>query len=37
MGTILDKDVIPICEQFDRLDSGNCGKLTLTDLVDTNI
>ncbi|KAK1298522.1 Two-pore potassium channel 2 [Acorus calamus] len=31
MGKIADKDILPICQQFDRLDIGNCGKITLGD------
>ncbi|KAL5716384.1 cAMP-dependent protein kinase catalytic subunit [Ranunculus cassubicifolius] len=34
MGKIADKDISQICTQFDRLDSGNCGKITLADLME---
>lgn len=33
MGKVSEKDVMQICAQFDRLDSGNCGKITLADLM----
>ncbi|ONK69901.1 uncharacterized protein A4U43_C05F28030 [Asparagus officinalis] len=32
MGKIAEKDILQICEQFDRLDTGNCGKIKLADL-----
>lgn len=35
MGKIAEKDILPICEQFDRLDKGNCGKITLSDLIES--
>ncbi|KAJ4826638.1 cAMP-dependent protein kinase catalytic subunit tpk3 [Turnera subulata] len=34
MGKISEKDILPICQQFDRLDAGNCGKITLADLME---
>ncbi|KAL3833602.1 hypothetical protein ACJIZ3_008338 [Penstemon smallii] len=34
MGKISEKDILLICKQFERLDAGNCGKITLTDLVE---
>uniref|UniRef100_A0A2P2Q506 Calcium-activated outward-rectifying potassium channel n=1 Tax=Rhizophora mucronata TaxID=61149 RepID=A0A2P2Q506_RHIMU len=34
MGRLSEKDVMQICEKFDRLDTGNCGKITLADLLD---
>ncbi|XP_077250945.1 two-pore potassium channel 3-like isoform X1 [Tasmannia lanceolata] len=34
MGKIAEKDILQICNQFDRLDSGNCGKITLSDLME---
>ncbi|KAG9447568.1 hypothetical protein H6P81_013696 [Aristolochia fimbriata] len=34
MGKIAEKDILPICQQFDRLDTGNCGRITLSDLMD---
>ncbi|KAI5331478.1 PREDICTED: two-pore potassium channel [Prunus dulcis] len=33
MGKVSEKDVMQICTQFDRLDSGNCGKISLADLM----
>ncbi|XP_072969109.1 two pore potassium channel c [Typha angustifolia] len=33
MGKVPEKDILQICEQFDRLDSGKCGKITLSDLI----
>ncbi|WOK92569.1 two pore potassium channel c-like [Canna indica] len=33
MGKIMDKDILLICNQFDKLDTGNCGKITLSDLI----
>lgn len=35
MGKITEKDILPICNQFDRLDTGNCGKITLSDLLES--
>ncbi|XP_042383637.1 two-pore potassium channel 3-like [Zingiber officinale] len=32
MGKISEKDIMLICNQFDKLDAGNCGKITLSDL-----
>ncbi|KAF5176612.1 Two-pore potassium channel like [Thalictrum thalictroides] len=34
MGKISEKDILQICNQFDRLDTGNCGKITLADLME---
>ncbi|KAJ8762047.1 hypothetical protein K2173_006649 [Erythroxylum novogranatense] len=34
MGKVSEKDVMQICQKFDRLDSGNCGKITLADLLE---
>lgn len=34
MGKISEKDISQICTQFDRLDTGNCGKITLADLME---
>ncbi|KAF3644115.1 Two-pore potassium channel 3 [Capsicum annuum] len=34
MGKITEKDVLQICKQFERLDSGNCGRITLGDLME---
>ncbi|KAI3697524.1 hypothetical protein L6452_30617 [Arctium lappa] len=33
MGKISEKDILQICKIFDRLDSGNCGKIMLADLM----
>lgn len=33
MGKISEKDIQQICNQFDSLDSTNCGKITLADLM----
>ncbi|XP_043700570.1 two-pore potassium channel 3-like [Telopea speciosissima] len=34
MGKVAEKDILQICNQFDRLDTGNCGKITLADLME---
>ncbi|XP_077227694.1 two-pore potassium channel 3-like isoform X2 [Tasmannia lanceolata] len=34
MGKIAEKDILQICNQFDRLDTSNCGKITLSDLME---
>ncbi|KAJ9558154.1 hypothetical protein OSB04_012768 [Centaurea solstitialis] len=36
MGKISEKDILQICKIFDRLDSGNCGKIMLADLMQTH-
>ncbi|KAK9088119.1 hypothetical protein Scep_027201 [Stephania cephalantha] len=36
MGKISEKDIFQICNQFDRLDTGNCGKITLADLMENH-
>ncbi|KAL4561622.1 hypothetical protein LXL04_033792 [Taraxacum kok-saghyz] len=36
MGKISEKDILQICKIFDRLDSGNCGKIMLADLLYTH-
>lgn len=36
MGKISEKDILQICKIFDRLDSGNCGKIMLADLMRTH-
>lgn len=36
MGKVAEKDVLQICDQFDRLDTGNCGKITLSDLLESH-
>ncbi|KAK9706916.1 hypothetical protein RND81_07G160300 [Saponaria officinalis] len=33
MGKVSEKDILLICKKFDQLDSGNCGKITLADLM----
>ncbi|KAJ6965819.1 two-pore potassium channel 3-like [Populus alba x Populus x berolinensis] len=35
MEKVSEKDILQICEQFDRLDTGNCGKITLADLMES--
>lgn len=35
MGKVTEKDILQICTQFDRLDTGNCGKITLSDLLES--
>ncbi|XP_031095859.1 two-pore potassium channel 3-like [Ipomoea triloba] len=34
MGKISEKDILLICKQFQRLDTGNCGRITLADLME---
>ncbi|KAF7803200.1 two-pore potassium channel 3 [Senna tora] len=34
MGKVSEKDILQIMEKFDRLDAGNCGKITLADLME---
>ncbi|KAL3615169.1 hypothetical protein CASFOL_040830 [Castilleja foliolosa] len=36
MGKISEKDMLVICKQFERLDAGNCGKISLADLVESH-
>ncbi|XVF87209.1 hypothetical protein PTKIN_Ptkin18bG0100600 [Pterospermum kingtungense] len=36
MGKVSEKDIMQICEKFDRLDAGNCGKITLADLMESH-
>ncbi|GFP94899.1 two pore potassium channel c [Phtheirospermum japonicum] len=36
MGKISDKDMLVICKQFERLDAGNCGKISLADLMESH-
>ncbi|KAI3759992.1 hypothetical protein L1987_50380 [Smallanthus sonchifolius] len=33
MGKIEDRDILQICNQFNKLDSSNCGKITLRNLL----
>lgn len=35
MGKISDKDILQISEKFDKIDAGNCGKITLADLMES--
>lgn len=35
MGKISEQDVLKICKQFERLDAGNCGKISLLDLMES--
>ncbi|KAH9627380.1 hypothetical protein KSS87_001219 [Heliosperma pusillum] len=37
MGKVSDKDILLICQKFDQLDTGNCGKITLADLMHGHI
>jgi len=36
MGKISEKDIMMVCDQFQRLDTGNCGKITLSDLLESH-
>lgn len=36
MGKVSEKDIMQICNKFDRLDTGNCGKITLADLMENH-
>ncbi|KAJ6412404.1 hypothetical protein OIU84_005452 [Salix udensis] len=36
MGKIAEKDILQICNQFDSIDSVNCGKITLADLMESD-
>ncbi|KAK4787759.1 hypothetical protein SAY86_011592 [Trapa natans] len=36
MGKVSEKDILQICENFDKLDSGKCGKITLADLLENH-
>lgn len=36
LGKVSEKDISQICNKFDRLDSGNCGKITLADLMENH-
>ncbi|KAH7568621.1 hypothetical protein ACOSP7_011638 [Xanthoceras sorbifolium] len=36
MGKVSEKDILQICQNFERLDSGHCGKITLADLMESN-
>ncbi|GMP73868.1 hypothetical protein CsSME_00031469 [Camellia sinensis var. sinensis] len=36
MGKVSEKDIMLICKKFDRLDTGNFGKITLADLMESH-
>jgi potassium channel subfamily K, other eukaryote len=36
MGKISEKDIMMICDQFQRLDTGSCGKIRLSDLLESH-
>lgn len=36
MGKISEKDIMLICNKFDMLDTGNFGKITLADLMESH-
>lgn len=36
MGKVSEKDIMQVSEKFDRLDAGNCGKITLADLMENH-
>ncbi|KAA8514981.1 hypothetical protein F0562_018232 [Nyssa sinensis] len=36
LGKVSEKDVLQICQKFARLDTGNCGKITLADLMESH-
>ncbi|XP_056158614.1 two-pore potassium channel 3-like [Syzygium oleosum] len=36
MGKVSEKDILRICNTFDRLDTGNCGKISLADLMESH-
>lgn len=36
MGKVSEKDILQICNKFDRLDTGNCGKISLADLMESH-
>lgn len=35
MGKVTEKDILQITKKFERLDKGNCGKITLADLMES--
>ncbi|PNY06746.1 two-pore potassium channel 3-like protein [Trifolium pratense] len=35
MGKVTEKDIMQVSEKFDILDTGNCGKITLGDLMES--
>uniref|UniRef100_A0A2P2JAN4 Calcium-activated outward-rectifying potassium channel n=1 Tax=Rhizophora mucronata TaxID=61149 RepID=A0A2P2JAN4_RHIMU len=36
MGKIAEQDILQICNQFDSMDSTNCGKITVADLMESD-
>ncbi|KAI3409415.1 uncharacterized protein J3R85_019355 [Psidium guajava] len=36
MKKVSEKDIMQICNKFDQLDSGNCGKISLADLMESH-
>lgn len=36
MGKVSEKDILQVCNKFDKLDSGHCGKITLADLMESH-
>ncbi|KAI3466799.1 hypothetical protein Pfo_023462 [Paulownia fortunei] len=36
MGKVSEKDILQICKQFERLDAGNCGRISLADLMESH-
>lgn len=32
---VSEKDIMQVCHKFDGLDTGNCGKITLADLIES--
>ncbi|KAL8113189.1 hypothetical protein AgCh_020485 [Apium graveolens] len=36
LGKVSEKDILQISQTFDRLDSGNCGKISLADLMENH-
>ncbi|GAB2279896.1 cAMP-dependent protein kinase catalytic subunit tpk3 [Dionaea muscipula] len=37
MGKVSEKDILQICHKFEELDTGNCGKITLADLMQNQL
>lgn len=36
MGKVSEKEIAEVCRKFDRIDTGNCGKITLADLMESH-
>lgn len=36
MGKVSETDILQICKQFERLDAGNFGKISLADLKESH-